>query len=1704
MDCHEFKQLDNCDLISVNNSTFTIDTLCLNETKKLPPINLENLSTLIIEEGSFQYISSILIKENSFITIQGTLNISNNKLLQLGSNVVLSINGSIILNSIFFNMNNQNIILNEGGHFIINHSNVSFFNTKITSITNGFFNIQEHCSLTFLDTSISILQINILSSSIINLTKSSLNSISLTLFNESSLQIYQSTFITSKITLKDYSQIILEESKFQIIFLHLFDYSTFSSDIYSIISQIQELNLSGKSILKINNGILSDIELILLFGESQLIVNDCDFNAKIIQLYDKSQIIFSGISQLNNNFPSTTIHFFLFNSSKIQLQNNTSGYIGSIQQFNTSLFYISDNVVISSLYDDPFTIDMYGNSMFLFYGLSHLSLTNLTLHNYSSMYFYDNYFFEVKQINTYDYSNIILFDDGMLIPHILVLTNHSTIILNGECWIIAHSILLKDSSSFFQNFKSYVLSTSFINIIGSSSWYLQEDSFFSCEQFSMTNTTYLHFNTSKKLQIQGNFDCKEECYSISLKDFCIINITRTVEETVIFEKIEKEVYLGNDIIILNEYEECTNLIFDEYKGFQNNKNPYVVLLSNGKILRYCPNKINIKMKCIMNGTEWMNEYDIKYLISKNLKYSFTQKYCPCSGNNCYISSLNDKININNGDINVNFIDKKVNLIMNSNLYQQTIHGFIGTVTFPNKITIYPLCEVIGKNGFVSINRNLFKYEIDCSSDDNSNELTRKQEFQSLIFKMNDQTIEIKSKYGIILYYKDNFNILKNYNIQGSIPIIIKTYNGMIYQNTNEICDFGIYENNNFNCLRKKIIQCDSGYYYDSNKCKKCTIDNCKYCTSSNCLLCNDNYQLKDNKCIFINSSICLRFINNHCSYCSFGGVINGQCSKCEIEHCVDCYEGKCYRCEDSFDGILENNQCIKKEHIEYKSTTSVISCSNTHFLNKNICENCNSISSKIEICENNRILKCRDDLLMNENGSCISIVNGIVEKNGIIKCNDGFSLVQGICVNTQENCEEMVNGKCLECKYSYGKYISTTQTINCNNKVNHCQVQSKFGCQRCDNGYFLEKGICSICDEKCLTCINDSKNCLSCKEGYFIDNYQCRDNIEMKESCKLYTATGKCVKCHDKYYIYEFGCFPCKEECEKCTNDQNCIECNSTMYMNQNNQCKFRNEIQGCKNNITSKGCDKCEDGYYLIFNECFKCSTHCKKCKNIENCQICENNYILNSLTLNCISINLVSHCIKTEDSKCSHCSFGYKLNENKEGCIYHVIWWIVLLEIIIALFILIIIISIVCVITKIFIYNVLLKQKSIIMNIKKLKIKMIVHATSDIMISTESIQFNTLNNLLNVDTINNTSFYIGNISNSTKEIIINCPFINDYKYQVKTYPECINLKPNKCCHVKISILPYCTCFINDSISLYEVNNLNKKKLIYKLPIKVQTELSPKLDIADVIEQKIIGEGRFGIISKGNYKGNIVAIKRLKEFSFNTETLLNTNFKKEVEMLYKIRCDYIVHFYGAFCFDFNKSIIMEYAPYGSLRNLIIKKNSNIQFHKYSKIKFIIDAAKGIQYLHNNGILHRDIKPENILIMSLDTINVSVCAKLTDFGSARNINMLQTNMTFTTGVGTPVFMAPEILLLQKYKKPADIYAFAITIYEVMKWGPAYDNSDGLFEYPWQIAEFVVSGKRLTKPKTMEDNIFLIISKCWDNDPQKRLDISTLIELLTNV
>ncbi|ELP86770.1 serine/threonine protein kinase MST4, putative [Entamoeba invadens IP1] len=221
---------------------------------------------------------------------------------------------------------------------------------------------------------------------------------------------------------------------------------------------------------------------------------------------------------------------------------------------------------------------------------------------------------------------------------------------------------------------------------------------------------------------------------------------------------------------------------------------------------------------------------------------------------------------------------------------------------------------------------------------------------------------------------------------------------------------------------------------------------------------------------------------------------------------------------------------------------------------------------------------------------------------------------------------------------------------------------------------------------------------------------------------------------------------------------------------------------------------------------------------------------------------------------------------------------------------------------------------------------------------------------------------------------------------------------------------------------------------------------------------------------------------------------------EKEVNMLDKFRSKYMAHLYGAMFITNKVCVVTELAQYGSLQDLI-KHKMNDEVDMKMRVKILLKASNVISYLYSNNILHRDIKPDNILVFRLN-LNNKANAKLTDFGTSRNVNMLMTNMTFTKGVGTPKYMAPEIMNKKHYKKPADVYSFAITMLECFLWSEAFPKSTYIF--PWTFADDVASGKRLMTIKTLDKKYRNVIEKCWKQKIQKSGTINEIIDELKTI
>ena len=136
--------------------------------------------------------------------------------------------------------------------------------------------------------------------------------------------------------------------------------------------------------------------------------------------------------------------------------------------------------------------------------------------------------------------------------------------------------------------------------------------------------------------------------------------------------------------------------------------------------------------------------------------------------------------------------------------------------------------------------------------------------------------------------------------------------------------------------------------------------------------------------------------------------------------------------------------------------------------------------------------------------------------------------------------------------------------------------------------------------------------------------------------------------------------------------------------------------------------------------------------------------------------------------------------------------------------------------------------------------------------------------------------------------------------------------------------------------------------------------------------------KGSFGIGFKGNFRGNIVAIKKLKTLA---EKQMDEVDKEA--MLKKFWNEYIIHLYGYVSLGNEHCIITEYAQHGSLLSLI-EDGRQSELNERMKFEIHLDSTRGLKYLHVDGIVQRDNKTDNLMIVSLEE-NDDINWQLTEF-----------------------------------------------------------------------------------------------------------------------
>jgi eukaryotic-like serine/threonine-protein kinase len=180
----------------------------------------------------------------------------------------------------------------------------------------------------------------------------------------------------------------------------------------------------------------------------------------------------------------------------------------------------------------------------------------------------------------------------------------------------------------------------------------------------------------------------------------------------------------------------------------------------------------------------------------------------------------------------------------------------------------------------------------------------------------------------------------------------------------------------------------------------------------------------------------------------------------------------------------------------------------------------------------------------------------------------------------------------------------------------------------------------------------------------------------------------------------------------------------------------------------------------------------------------------------------------------------------------------------------------------------------------------------------------------------------------------------------------------------------------------------------------------------------------------------------------------------------------------------------MDYVDGDSLDRIAPKLNI------IQKLDILISAANGIAYLHSKGIIHRDIKPENILV-SKDLSTV----KIADLGISKVVYWKPITQEGQI-LGTPAYMAPELLEGKSDDPRIDIYAFGITIYEVLTHNVPFDGKPSEI-----ILKHIKEEPKLPSLLNPEipQALDKIIMKCLEKKPERRYkSMLTLVEDLIMV
>lgn len=257
---------------------------------------------------------------------------------------------------------------------------------------------------------------------------------------------------------------------------------------------------------------------------------------------------------------------------------------------------------------------------------------------------------------------------------------------------------------------------------------------------------------------------------------------------------------------------------------------------------------------------------------------------------------------------------------------------------------------------------------------------------------------------------------------------------------------------------------------------------------------------------------------------------------------------------------------------------------------------------------------------------------------------------------------------------------------------------------------------------------------------------------------------------------------------------------------------------------------------------------------------------------------------------------------------------------------------------------------------------------------------------------------------------------------------------------------------------------------------------LGEEMDNYEYLQE--IGKGRSGIacLVRDKRDARLYVMKQVNLTGLTVRE--QRNLDSEIGSLSKLRHPTVVQYKESFILGDQMCVVMMHCEGGDLQGFLRSKRSGPPLPEPQVLRWLVEMAIGLAYVHQRNILHRDFKPANVFLSQEHLV-------IGDFGMSKQLE--HTIEKAETRLGTPLYIAPEVFNAIPYDRNADAWSLGCVLYEMLTYEPAFRASNMA-----ELIRKVMAADYAPLPDYCSKQAREVVSRLLEPDPTRRYSMDDLL------